>query len=553
MRFKLDRLISFCLEMSCQSEKLAVAPSLLQNLKIKPVLRQFDLGMHEFVSTDDFLPEQVPGATSTAKGKENKVSLSLKKGKSKLPSEALKLAPLPKRVCKPLTDKNEGGGKQFDFSEKDYSAMSDDKNEGDGKRFDFSEKDYSAMSVPFVPRNTRKNNSWAYNNFMLWREERNLAFPEDPCPSGLLDTVPWNVEGLTHWLSRYACETRNKSGSKYPASTVYSLLSGLLRHMRSVDPDCPNFLDTKDSRFKGMHNVIDAYFRSLRQDGIGAEVKHTSLVSKQEENALWEQGVLGLDSPLSLLRAVFFYNGKNFCLRGGKEHRELKLSQLVREKEPDRYVYIENGSKNRSGGLWQLHVDNKIVPIYACDEAGDRCHVRLLDKYISKLSPKAIEKDFFYMRALENVSGEAKVWYSNQPCGENKLSSMVKEMCAQVGICGKTNHSLRATGATELFRAGVPEKIIQDRTGKSLRMYERTTARQHAEVSRVLVTPTGKDYSSSRNTHSEVQNPSNFHCSSLFGSTSHCVINVNFAPTVQSDKEGGGFTKEIEKCLDLDI
>ena len=35
-----------------------------------------------------------------------------------------------------------------------------------------------------------------------------------------------------------------------------------------------------------------------------------------------------------------------------------------------------------------------------------------------------------------------------------------------IGILGnKTNHSLRAYSATKLYNAGVPEKVIQDRTG----------------------------------------------------------------------------------------
>ena len=42
---------------------------------------------------------------------------------------------------------------------------------------------------------------------------------------------------------------------------------------------------------------------------------------------------------------------------------------------------------------------------------------------------------------------------------------MVKDTFAEVGIAGKTNHSLRATGATQLYTANVPEKRIQQRTG----------------------------------------------------------------------------------------
>ena len=103
---------------------------------------------------------------------------------------------------------------------------------------------------------------------------------------------------------------------------------------------------------------MDTLFRSLRDEGIGAEVKHTSLISKEEENLLWENCVLGIDNPLQLLRAVFYMNGKVFCLRGGKEHRNLKISQFIRHFEPDHYVYTENGSKNRSGSLKQMQVES---------------------------------------------------------------------------------------------------------------------------------------------------------------------------------------------------
>ena len=54
----------------------------------------------------------------------------------------------------------------------------------------------------------------------------------------------------------------------------------------------------------------------------------------------------------------------------------------------------------------------------------------------------------------------------------------------------KSNHSLRATGATEMFAANVPEKLVQSRTGHrsldALRLYERPSHEQHQAVSNVL-------------------------------------------------------------------
>ena len=53
-----------------------------------------------------------------------------------------------------------------------------------------------------------------------------------------------------------------------------------------------------------------------------------------------------------------------------------------------------------------------------------------------------------------------------------------------------TNHSLRATGTTELYRCGVPENVIKERTRHKsidrLKAYERTSVEQHLVVSKIL-------------------------------------------------------------------
>ena len=59
---------------------------------------------------------------------------------------------------------------------------------------------------------------------------------------------------------------------------------------------------------------MDSVFRSLQVEGVGVQVKHASIITKEEENLLWEKGVLSLSTPLGLLRAVFYSNGKGFCL-----------------------------------------------------------------------------------------------------------------------------------------------------------------------------------------------------------------------------------------------
>ena len=168
---------------------------------------------------------------------------------------------------------------------------------------------------------------------------------------------------------------------------------------------------------------MESTFQRLHSRGVGAASKHVEVISKEEEELLWEQNVLGCHSPRALLRAMFFLNGKNFCLRGGREHRGVQLSQFKREK--DHWTYTEYGSKNFRGGFGDLNHDVRQFP---CQQEGDRCHVKLLDLYVSKLPKDAKKKGPFYFTPLrETPSDPQKPWFTAIPLGWNTLSNLVKK------------------------------------------------------------------------------------------------------------------------------
>ena len=114
----------------------------------------------------------------------------------------------------------------------------------------------------------------------------------------------------------------------------------------------------------------------------------------------WESRVVGVTTPRSLQNAAFLTIGKVFSLRGGVEHCSLKVSQLKRTTSPDQYTYSENVSKTCNGSFKQLHVKSKVVPVFACPEAGEMCPVNILDLYLSKL-PKEGTQDVFYLCPLK--------------------------------------------------------------------------------------------------------------------------------------------------------
>ena len=328
----------------------------------------------------------------------------------------------------------------------------------------------------YVPHNTEKATGWALRVFNAWRQERNRS-STDKCPDDLLECP--DVGSLNRWLSRFVVECRREDGNPYPPSSI-------TKSYASDPGSCPNFMNRKDSNFCDLNGAIQVRFRELREKGVGAEVKHASVVLPEEEDMLWASKVIGNHCPLALQRAVFFYVGKSFCLRGGEEQRRLKHSQFKRSFDPDCYTYIENGSKNYTG---VNAVENKVVPVYATPESKPRCLVFLLDKYFDKFLSDSRGVDAFHLRPKASYTSD--VWYDCVPVGAHKLNKYLECMCQEAGIQGKkTNHSLRATGASAMFNAGVPEKLIRSVTGhrsNALQLYERPTNEQLQETSAVLL------------------------------------------------------------------
>ena len=92
----------------------------------------------------------------------------------------------------------------------------------------------------------------------------------------------------------FVIEARRENGERYPATT----------------------------RFDRLNGALQTVFKNSRDDGVNATVNHASVISPDEEELLWSTGTIREYSPLALQRAVFFYIGKMFCLRGEAEQRD---------------------------------------------------------------------------------------------------------------------------------------------------------------------------------------------------------------------------------------
>ena len=88
---------------------------------------------------------------------------------------------------------------------------------------------------------------------------------------------------------------------------------------------------------------------------------------EREETILWDMALLGANTAESLLNAVYFYNGKLFCLRAG-EHRLIRLSNIV--VEGNKIVFDEFRSKTYKGGLKDLKNKPRYI-VHICHKNGE--------------------------------------------------------------------------------------------------------------------------------------------------------------------------------------
>ena len=194
-----------------------------------------------------------------------------------------------------------------------------------------------------------------------------------------------------------------------------------------------------------------------------------------------------------------FLLGINLALQAGDEHYNLhratpeKKSQISLECDSSGVrclVYREDTvSKTNTDGIGDMKKQRKIVGVYHSNNV-NRCPVRLTDKYIS-LCPQYFRKANFYLQPLFKTN--PVLWYAEQVMeGINSICKVVKQMLMSADIDGYfTNHSLRCSGCTRLFQAGVERKIVKEVSGHrsdAIDKYQLTSERQRQEVSRVLAT-----------------------------------------------------------------
>ena len=112
-----------------------------------------------------------------------------------------------------------------------------------------------------------------------------------------------------------------KDGSVFLPNSLHHVCCGIMRYIRVNG--MPGIDIFKDEGFSQFRMVLDSEMKRLQAAGIGITQKKAEPITFEEEEILWEKGILGDATPQSLLDTMLYMNGLYFALRGGKEHRIL--------------------------------------------------------------------------------------------------------------------------------------------------------------------------------------------------------------------------------------
>ena len=79
-------------------------------------------------------------------------------------------------------------------------------------------------------------------------------------------------------------------------TSISNILVGLYRYAKALDPQCPTFVNRKEVHFRvrELNDAINMRYRELRQKSVEAVVHHAAVVEDSEEDALCDNGVLGV-------------------------------------------------------------------------------------------------------------------------------------------------------------------------------------------------------------------------------------------------------------------
>ena len=247
--------------------------------------------------------------------------------------------------------------------------------------------------------------------------------------------------------------------------------------------------------FQEANQVFDGNLRINRQEG-QQPTAHKQPIAGPDLQCLDHYLAGWANDNVILQRKVFFDLMYGFARRGREGLRELTKNSFVIGVLPDGRPYLQESTKRatkKGQGDEPKGRDATGEPNMLVGNGGPNCQIATYRFYLTKLHPKN-EALFQRPKGPKLFNPASPLWYDGSAKGKNTLSQMMKKMSAPDAANLSrlyTNHCIRGTSATALYREGMTLQEVANVTGhvnlESLRFYlEKPTLMDKAKAADAL-------------------------------------------------------------------
>jgi zinc finger MYM-type protein 2/3/4 len=187
-------------------------------------------------------------------------------------------------------------------------------------------------------------------------------------------------EDLNLLLTQFLDQVRKNNGDSYAPESLYYLCLGIQYYLQENDRPENIFFD---------QNLFDKFQVKLNQIALSYQIRIDNdgqIISRIEEEILWESKQLGAHSPFVLLNTILYFNTKYFFLSKVEHHK--KLSFLNVKKHSKRNIGQNGEDFGESVFLryYPTYQGLEQVIYEQCENYDNplRCPVELYNFYLSK-------------------------------------------------------------------------------------------------------------------------------------------------------------------------
>ncbi|KAG7199972.1 hypothetical protein KM043_014400 [Ampulex compressa] len=279
--------------------------------------------------------------------------------------------------------------------------------------------------------------TFGVNAWRQWVVAKNAELEKQSTPMRKMklfktDLLQLTADELNYSLCLFVKEVRKPNGAEYAPDTIYYLCLGIQQYLFENNRIDNIFTDSYYEKFTDCLNEVAKKFSLLYNDA-------QYIVTRVEEEHLWECKQLGAHSPHVLLSTLMFFNTKHFNLVTVEEHMQLSFSHIMKHwkrnpaAQPTAVAGKVPGSRNVLLRFYPpqsaLEANSRKKKVYEQQENEEnplRCPVKLYEFYLSKC-PESVKtrNDVFYLLPERSCVPDSPVWYSTSPLGKEHLIKML--------------------------------------------------------------------------------------------------------------------------------